>query len=142
MGEIPSVCLINIKGRENLKEDISIRNRYIKNLQNNIGEIIQALESILEFRNKFKEIYISCIEKYKENEIIILKLNELINNKLMEQYLFELLFRGEDNKYEIFNLIIKKWSKIRMIFSKRIYSNRYIESQIVKGMSCSRKYMI
>lgn len=40
-----------------------------------------------------------------------------------------------DNKYEIFNLIIKKWSKIRMIFSKRIYSNRYIESQIVKGMS-------
>lgn len=134
-GEIPSVCLINIKGRENLKEDISIRNRYIKNLQNNIGEIIQALESILEFRNKFKEIYISCIEKYKENEIIILKLNELINNKLMEQYLFELLFRGEDNKYEIFNLIIKKWSKIRMIFSKRIYSNRYIESQIVKGMS-------
>lgn len=53
----------------------------------------------------------------------------------MEQYLFELLFRGEDNKYEIFNLIIKKWSKIRMIFSKRIYSNRYIESQIVKGMS-------
>lgn len=127
--------MINIKGRENLKEDISIRNRYIKNLQNNIGEIIQALESILEFRNKFKEIYISCIEKYKENEIIILKLNELINNKLMEQYLFELLFRGEDNKYEIFNLIIKKWSKIRMIFSKRIYSNRYIESQIVKGMS-------
>lgn len=104
-------------------------------MQNNIGEIIQALESILEFRNKFKEIYISCIEKYKENEIIILKLNELINNKLMEQYLFELLFRGEDNKYEIFNLIIKKWSKIRMIFSKRIYSNRYIESQIVKGMS-------
>lgn len=55
--------------------------------------------------------------------------------ELMEQYLFELLFRGEDNKYEIFNLIIKKWSKIRMIFSKRIYSNRYIESQIVKGMS-------
>ena len=54
---------------------------------------------------------------------------------MMEQYLFELLFRGEDNKYEIFNLIIKKWSKIRMIFSKRIYSNRYIESQIVKGMS-------
>ena len=49
--------------------------------------------------------------------------------------IFELLFRGEDNKYEIFNLIIKKWSKIRMIFSKRIYSNRYIESQIVKGMS-------
>lgn len=85
--------LVNIKGRENLKEDISIRNRYIKNLQNNIGEIIQALESILEFRNKFKEIYISCIEKYKENEIIILKLNELINNKLKEQYLFELLFQ-------------------------------------------------
>lgn len=80
-------------------------------MQNNIGEIIQALESILEFRNKFKEIYISCIEKYKENEIIILKLNELINNKLMEQYLFELLFRGEDNKYEIFNLLSKNGVK-------------------------------
>ena len=39
-------------------------------------------------------------------EINVDELNELINNKLMEQYLFELLFRGEDNKYEIFKIFI------------------------------------
>lgn len=133
--EIPSACLINIeKERVKSKEDIFIQNRYLKYLQNNKMEIIQALESVLEFRKKFKEIYISCTEKYKEDEFIILKFNELINNKIMEQYLFKLLFQEKNNKYEIYNLIIEKWSKIRMIFSKRIYSNHYVESQIEKGM--------
>lgn len=131
-GKNPVLCTMTIGKRKVNPININERKYYQKNWIKNRNEIEEMLECITEYEEKFEGLYKNINEK---NYLSIIKdLNILINNKILEGYICGKIIHNKKIQLHICN-IIDNWKYIRMILSKKIFSQRGNEMHITEGIA-------
>lgn len=143
-GLLPSACIISVKEqKKKSKNDLQARERFIESIQSNISEIYEKIECINRFIEDFEKFYLLCNDE--NNQFIVNNLSEVINNKLIEHYLYSTLFELESDILRLQKSIIIDWGGIRSILSKYMFSKKRIDTHIIssceklKRIICSEK---
>ncbi|MBU5317320.1 BtrH N-terminal domain-containing protein [Clostridium bornimense] len=133
-GAIPSICTIDVKALKRQALNEVIRKHYKEELASKQQEIIDSLCMIQKFRDNFERIYEECKNESRYSLDIIKNLNGTINNKILEIYLLKLVEPIEDEMDKISKNVISRWSEIRTILSKYMFSNEYNAKHMENGL--------
>jgi hypothetical protein len=105
--------------------DHSNKTVYVENIKNNKSIILQSFDHLNRFIEAFSVISQdnTLLEIYAEE--LLNNLNEIINAKRVEKYKIENLFALESETLGIINEIIDRWTFMRGVIAKYVYSNIY-----------------
>lgn len=110
-------------------ESKNIKQDYIQMLKHNLSSqrdsIMTGIKYLKEFRNCFQKEFLMKDNLDKNIEDNILKLNNIINVKRVQMYVFQALFDDTFEGMKLLEGIIDHWSKIRGVVVRYYYTQRY-----------------
>jgi len=117
------------QGSEDMMQDY--RSKYVSNMLSKNNLLSEGLESIKIFKRKFLKV-ISDEELLKKNaEHILSGVNDIINAKNVEKYKIRELFKENESLMQNIDGIIGKWTDIRVVLGKYIYTSMYKKEKFI-----------
>ncbi|MCP4179823.1 MAG: aminotransferase class III-fold pyridoxal phosphate-dependent enzyme [bacterium] len=115
------------------------KNDYGRKLNENLNDLENKIQkghqNLFLFIQKYKTLVNRGDLLSLNIDLLLEGINEIINAKDSEKYLFIMLFHTQFEEIEILQEIIDKWKKFRTIIARLLYSAKYNEKSLIDSIS-------